>query len=305
MKILITGANGQVGHALQAAFASVAQRDGKRDGQRDGPLEVVAVNRQQMNLADIHQVRQVIRDVRPQLIINAAAYTAVDQAQQDREIAITINAHAPEVIAEEADRIGAALIHYSTDYVFDGAKPQPYDETDRTNPLNAYGLSKLMGEQAILSQETPALIFRTQWVYGAHGKNFLLTMLRLAAQRDELRVVDDQFGAPTWSHTIARATVAVALQSLGKDRDWWRQRAGIYHLVAQGSTSWCGFARRIVELAHLPKKPTVTGISTAEYPTPAARPANGRLSCAKFEQAFFALPQWDVALENCLDEAGL
>ncbi len=291
MRILITGANGQVGHALQDSLA--------------GKGEVVALDRRQMNLANPQQLRQVISDLQPQIIINAAAYTAVDQAQTEPDLAMAINAHAPEVMAKEARRIGALLIHYSTDYVFDGRKSGAYVESDATHALNVYGHSKLLGEQAILAQDVPALIFRTQWVYGLRGKNFMQTMLRLAAERDELRVVDDQFGAPTWSHTIAQATAGVLALGQGQGSDWWRTHAGVYHLVAQGSTSWCGFARRIVELAHLEHKPRVTGIASAQYPTPAARPANGRLSCDKFQQTFFALPQWEAELEKCMREGGL
>lgn len=295
MKILITGANGQVGHELQRCLA--------------GQGELIALDRQQLNLTDLKQVRQVIADVRPHIIVNAAAYTAVDQAESERDLAIAINAHAPEVMAQEAKRLGAVLIHYSTDYVFDGAKPDPYLENDATRPLNVYGESKLLGEHAILAQQIPALIFRTQWVYGLRGKNFLLTMLRLAAQRDELRVVNDQFGAPTWSRSIAQATAGVLrlgqAQSGPADLDWWRARAGLYHLVAQGTTTWHGFAQRIVDLARLPAKPRVTGIPAAEYSTPAVRPDNSRLSCQKFQEAFFALPQWQAALDDCMGEAGL
>lgn len=292
MKILITGANGQVGHELQNVLAHRA--------------DIIALDRKQMDLSRPDEVRATIAQIRPQLIINAAAYTAVDQAESERDLAIAINAHAPEAMAQEASRIGAAMIHYSTDYVFDGSKEGAYLESDPIRPINAYGESKLLGEQAILAQDIPALIFRTQWVYGLRGKNFLLTMLRLAAEREELRVVNDQFGAPTWSNTIARATARV-IDKGGEsfNPDWWREHAGLYNLVAQGETSWCGFAQRIVDLSRLQKKPRVVGIPAAQYPTPAKRPANSRLSCAKFEQAFFALPQWDAQLQECLREAVL
>ena len=288
MKILVTGSTGQVGHELQHTLQGLG--------------EVVAVDRSRMDLSNLQQVRDVIREVRPGLIVNAAAYTAVDQAESERGLAMQLNAHAPAAMAEEAKRLGAILIHFSTDYVFDGSKDGRYDEQDPTSPVNVYGESKREGELAIQSAGIPALIFRTQWVYGLYGKNFLLTMLRLAAQRDELRVVNDQIGAPTWARTLAEVTAEVVAQGRGQDLSWWMERAGLYHVTAQGETSWCGFARRIVELSQLPRKPGVVGIPGSDYPTPAKRPANSRLSCEKFMRTFCPLPQWDAALERCMRE---
>ncbi len=294
MKILITGATGQVGHELQHTLQAMG--------------EVIAVDRSRMDLSNLQQVRDVIRTIRPGLIVNAAAYTAVDQAQSEPALAMQLNAHAPAAMAEEAQRLDAVLIHFSTDYVFDGSKAGRYDEQDPTSPVNVYGESKRQGELAIAASGIPALIFRTQWVYGLHGKNFLLTMLRLAAQRTELRVVDDQIGAPTWARTLAEATAEVVRmgQGQGQDQDldlsWWRERAGLYHLTAQGETSWCGFASRIVALSGLANKPAVVGIPSTDYPTPARRPANSRLSCEKFIRTFGALPDWDEALVRCMRE---
>ena len=290
MKILITGATGQVGHELQHTLQA--------------PHEVIALDRSRMDLSNLQQVREVIRTIRPGLIVNAAAYTAVDQAQSEPALAMQLNAHAPAAMAEEAKRLDAVLIHFSTDYVFDGSRAGRYDEDEPTSPVNVYGESKRQGELAIAAVGIPALVFRTQWVYGLHGKNFLLTMLRLAAQRSELRVVDDQVGAPTWARTLAQATADVVRmgQDQGQDLSWWRERAGLYHLTAQGETSWCGFARRIVALSNLANKPTVVGIPTSDYPTPARRPANSRLSCEKFTRSFFALPDWDDALVRCMRE---
>ncbi|MDB5798201.1 MAG: rfbD [Paucimonas sp.] len=287
MKILLTGAAGQVGHALLPLL--------------QGKYELVLPRRDQMNLTDPAQIRAVVGAVQPDCIINAAAYTAVDQAEREPALAIQVNAHAPALLAEEARRLGALLVHFSTDYVFDGLATTPYTEQDACNPLNAYGRSKREGELAIEAAGARSLVLRTQWIYGLHGRNFLLTMLGLAAQRDELRVVNDQFGAPTWAPALARAVVRVLQAGQGQDDAWWQERSGIYHLVAQGETSWHGFASRIIGLAGLPRPPRVTGIPTADYPTPARRPMRGQLSCAKFERDFgFALPDWETSLEECM-----
>jgi dTDP-4-dehydrorhamnose reductase len=217
--------------------------------------------------------------------VNAAAYTAVDKAESERDLAFAVNGTAPRVLAEDAKRIGALLVHYSTDYVFDGEKASPYVEDDAPHPINAYGESKLAGEQAILGSGCRHLILRTSWVYGPRGRNFYLTMLRLAKERPELRVVDDQLGAPTSSLEIARATPTL----LGKDAQ------GLYHMTAAGETTWCGFARAILARAGLATP--VVPIATADYPTPARRPRNSRLDCTRLRADFgVALASWEEAL---------
>ncbi|TFW01498.1 dTDP-4-dehydrorhamnose reductase [Oxalobacteraceae bacterium OM1] len=297
MKILLTGRNGQVGYELERSLQCLG--------------DVVAFDRAGLDLADADAVRRTVREVQPTLIVNAAAYTAVDQAEREPELAMRVNGIAPGILAEEADALGAALVHYSTDYVFDGTQAQPYREDSVPNPQNAYGRSKLAGEQAIAAASIPHLIFRTSWVYGLRGKNFLLTMQRLARERNELRVVDDQVGAPTWCRTIADATVhAVAmLRKRGSetelDFDLWREQGGLYHLAAKGQTSWYGFAQTIVAHRSLEAKPTVmpavTPIRTQDYPLPARRPANSVLDCSRFTQTFCNLPDWKQALHLCLD----
>lgn len=289
MRLLLTGANGQVGWALQRALAPLG--------------ELLALDRGQLDLADPDGLRQRVRAIAPNVIVNAAAYTAVDRAESEPEAARAINAIAPGVLAEEASRLDAILVHYSTDYVFDGTKPGPYVETDPTNPLSVYGRTKLDGERAIGASGCRHLTLRTSWVYGARGQNFLLTMLRLARERRSLRVVDDQVGAPTWSREIAQATAALLarpeLARPGAD--------GLYHLTAGGATSWCGFARAIFaspEMARLGvTPPSVEAIPSSEYPLPARRPANSRLDCTRLERrAGIRLAAWDAALERCLAE---
>jgi dTDP-4-dehydrorhamnose reductase len=283
MKILLTGATGQVGYELERSLQGLG--------------EVIAVDRARMDLSDLAQVREVIRAVKPQLIVNPAAYTAVDKAESEPELARTINAHAPEVMAQEAKALGAALVHYSTDYVFDGSKQGGWVEDDAVNPLNIYGQTKLEGEQAIAASGVPHLIFRTSWVYGMRGKNFLLTMLKLGREREELKVVDDQHGAPTWSRTIADSTALALAQADG--HAWWGRNSGIYHLSARGQTTWCGFTRAIHARAGITCR--VLPIGTADYPVPAKRPLNSVMDAAKFEQAFGRLPDWDTALTLCMN----
>ena len=287
MKILVAGRNGQVGSALAALLPQAAPGH-----------EVIAVDRAQMDLADPDQLRRVMRDVRPQLVINAAAYTAVDQAETELALAMRINADAPGVLAEEAKRIGAGLIHFSTDYVYDGHKDGAWVEDDATGPLSAYGRSKLAGEQAIASVGVPHIILRTSWVYGLTGKNFLLTMLRLAQTRNEIGIVNDQFGAPTWSHTLAEATAAI-VNKLGAP-DQMAALSGIYHCCAAGHTSWFGFAQAIFAHPAITRRPALKAITTAEYPTPAMRPKNSVMDLRKFEAAFGPLPAWEHALDTCL-----
>lgn len=289
--ILVTGVNGQVGFELCRTLQGLGR--------------VVAVDRTRFDLSDFDQMRAVIREVRPTLIVNPAAYTAVDKAESEPDQAMRINGDAPGVIAEEAKRLGAALIHYSTDYVFNGEKDGVYREDDAVDPQNVYGRSKLAGEQAIGAVGVAHLIFRTSWVYGARGKNFLLTMLRLGAERPELKVVADQFGAPTWSNTIAALTAHVIAQaySAADGRQWWGERSGIYHLTASGTTSWHGFASEIFRLVELGNRPNVLPIPASDYPAPAKRPSNSRLAGDKLESTFgLRAPDWEHALALCLAE---
>lgn len=298
MKILLTGKTGQVGYELERSLQGLG--------------DIIALDRHQMNLADFAQMRDVIRSVKPDLIINPAAYTAVDKAESEPELAMRINGEAPAVIAEEAKKLGAVMIHYSTDYVFDGSKSTPYVETDLPCPINVYGASKLAGEQAIQAAGIPHLILRTSWVYGMRGKNFLLTVLRLAQERDELRIVVDQHGSPTWCRTIADATAHIVAKLNGvpldkkavstfefKARDKWQELSGIYHLTAQGQTSWYGFTKAIIEHHSIVKKPFVTPILTRDYPLPAKRPGNSVLACDRLISAFYRLPEWEQALKLC------
>jgi dTDP-4-dehydrorhamnose reductase len=284
MKVLLTGSTGQVGYELARSLQGVG--------------EVVALDRGELDLSNLDQVREVIRRVQPQLIVNPAAYTAVDKAESEPGLAFRINAEAPAVMAEEARALGAALVHYSTDYVFDGSQPAPRVEDDPLGPLNVYGASKLAGEQAIAAAGIPHLIFRTSWVYGMRGKNFLLTMLRLAKERDALRVVADQHGAPTWSRTIADTTAHVLSQAHAGGREWWVQNSGIYHLSAQGQTTWHEFTEAIIAEAGLSCK--VLPISTAEYPTPAQRPQYSVMSSERLMARFCRLPDWKEALHLCM-----
>jgi dTDP-4-dehydrorhamnose reductase len=286
MKVLLTGSTGQVGYELARSLQGVG--------------EVVAVDRNVMDLSNLDQVRDVIRSVKPQLIVNPAAYTAVDKAESEPELAFRINAEAPGVMAEEAKKLGAALVHYSTDYVFDGSQPAPRVEDDAIGPLSVYGASKLAGEQAIAAAGIPHLIFRTSWVYGMRGKNFLLTMLRLAKERDELRVVADQHGAPTWSRTIADTTAQVLSQAHAGGREWWVQNSGIYHLSAQGQTTWHEFTEAIIQEAGLSCK--VLPITTADYPTPAKRPQYSVMSSERLMARFCHLPDWKTALQLCMQQ---
>ncbi|MGF6792164.1 dTDP-4-dehydrorhamnose reductase [Paraburkholderia sp. 35.1] len=289
--ILVTGVNGQLGYELARTLQGLGN--------------VVAVDRSRLDLSNLDQIRAVVRDLRPALIVNPAAYTAVDKAEEERDLAMRINGEAPGVLAEEAKKLGAALIHYSTDYVFNGTKEGAYVEDDPTDPQNVYGRSKLAGEQAIAASGVNHLVLRTSWVYGTRGKNFLLTMLRLGADRPELKVVADQFGAPTWCNTIATLTAHLCAQSFAAEdgAKWWDERSGIYHLCAGDSTSWHGFASAIFELADLPNRPNTLPIPAADYPTPAKRPANSRMSNDKLARVFgLAAPHWRDALKLCLTD---
>lgn len=292
-RILLTGITGQVGWELQRTLMTLG--------------EVIPVGRNisnaalQMDLAEPDSIRRIIREVQPDLIVNPAAYTAVDKAESEPELAMAINGIAPGVMAEEAKRLGAALVHYSTDYVFDGTKSTAYTEDDKPNPQNTYGKTKLAGEQAIQLVGVPHLILRTSWVYGLRGKNFLLTMLKLGQEREELRVVDDQIGSPTWSRAIAEATAQILSQGTQDTLDFLDSKGGVYHLTASGQTSWYGFAKAIFEDApnrNEQKLKILTAITSDEYPTPAKRPAYSLLDSQRLFDTFrVALPEWEKALK--------
>lgn len=278
--ILLTGAAGQLGRELAAALAARGH--------------VVACDRSALDLADTAAIARAVRDVAPQWIVNAGAYTAVDRAESETELAFAINGRAPGVLAEEARRTSAVLVHYSTDYVFDGTRATPYQEADAPNPVNVYGASKLAGERAIVAAGATALTLRTSWVYSRQGQNFLTTMQRLASQRDEVRVVADQTGVPNWTRALADATATL----VGRGTEYVAERAGLYHLSAGGHATWYEFACAI--LADAPRV-RVSPIGTAEYPTPARRPAYGVLDTTRFSRAFgLSLPDWQTLLRECL-----
>jgi dTDP-4-dehydrorhamnose reductase len=288
--ILLIGKNGQVGWELQRTLAPLAR--------------LVAVDYPEIDLKDGGSIRKWITETRPAVIVNAAAHTAVDQAESEPDLAQAVNGLAPGIMAEEARRRGALLVHYSTDYVFDGTKDSPYVEEDTPNPLSAYGHSKLAGEQAIRQVGGAHFIFRLCWVYGARGKNFLLTIKRLASERERLRVVADQVGAPTWSRLIAEATALALKQALAAPHP--AALSGLYHLCAAGQTSWHSFASSIVSLmpADGRKCAEVEPITTAQYPTPARRPARSVLCCDKLQRVFgLRLPPWDESLRQVFEES--
>jgi len=290
-RILVTGAGGQLGWELVRAL---------------GPLgEVVAPPRAELDLARPAQLREVVRRLRPAVVVNAAAYTAVDRAEAEPGAAHAVNAVAPGVLAGEAAALGALMVHFSTEYVFSGEAHRPYLEDDVTSPLNVYGQSKLEGERAVAAVAGAHLVFRTSWVYGVRGQNFLRTMLRLARERDELRVVCDQVGAPTWSRMLAAATAAVLAGVRGPGGFALPpELAGVYHLSAAGATSWHGFASALLALdpARAGQRcRVVTPIPSEEYPTPARRPRNSLLACGRVEAAFgVALPHWSEQLRLCM-----
>jgi dTDP-4-dehydrorhamnose reductase len=266
---------------------------------------VIAVDRQQLDLANSDAIRHAIQQIKPDIIVNAAAYTAVDKAETDQQAAMQINGIAPGVLAEEAQKLNALLIHYSTDYVYDGSKAGMYLETDVTNPINYYGFSKLEGEKAIQATAAEHLILRTSWVYGSRGSNFLLTMLRLMKEREVLNVINDQHGTPTWSKLIAEVTAHIIKQAI-VERTQNRFNSGVYHLTSNGETTWHGFAAKIAELAahqEALKIKTIEKIPTSQYPTPAKRPHNSRISTQALRQRFaLTLPAWDEALALCIEE---
>jgi len=291
VNILLTGVNGQVGWELLRTLATLGI--------------VSAPTRSQLDLTDVDAIRSLIRTLRPNLIVNPAAHTAVDKAESEPELARAVNAIAPAIMAEEAAKLGAAMIHYSTDYVFDGNKPGAYTEDDATHPLGVYGQTKLEGENAIRAAAIPHLILRTSWVYGLRGGNFLLTMQRLFKECEQLRVVADQYGAPTWSRMIAEATAQIlAQQPFGRGKEALH---GTYNLTSRGRASWYQFAQAILDQNIQPgaKPPELIPIPSTDYPTPAQRPANSVLAGDKLLRSFgLTLPDWDAALGLCLDRSG-
>lgn len=305
-KILLVGSNGQIGWELHRCLIPLGK--------------VIAPNHQQMDLTNPAVLRATIREIAPAIIVNAAAYTAVDLAESQPDLAMAVNGVAPGIMAEEAKKLGAVMVHYSTDYVFDGSASTPYREDDRTNPLSVYGNTKLAGEQAIQESGACHLIFRTSWVYASRGKNFLLTILRLARERDELKIVVDQVGAPTWCRAIASVTATILGQPLAQVTldapatasllSWFEQVGGIYHLTASGQTSWHGFAKRILQevapssdSAPTSAWPKLISITSADFQLPARRPAYSAMSNEKLIETFgIALPEWEELLRLCVQE---
>jgi dTDP-4-dehydrorhamnose reductase len=290
-RVLIVGSAGQLGVELQKSFA--------------GAGSITAVDLPTVDITNAEQFRAFIRETNPGIILNAAAYTAVDRAESEQAIAHAVNADAPRIMAEECQRSNALLVHYSTDYVFDGSKPGPWVETDAPNPLGVYGATKLAGEQAVEAVGGNYLIFRTSWVYGSHGKNFLLTMMRLGQERDQLSIVDDQIGAPTTSSQLAGATHTIVSGILGGHFGDSASWAGLYHMTCSGSTSWFGFADAIFTRASEllgSKTPELTPILTSAYPTPAKRPLNSVLSNEKLKSRFgVELASWESALDDVFE----
>jgi dTDP-4-dehydrorhamnose reductase len=292
-KILLTGVSGQVGHALYKVFSNSSH-----------DYDLVPLDRNQLDLTNADHIRYVVQSIKPEIIINPAAYTAVDKAESEADLAFAVNAIAPKIMAEEAAKLNASLIHFSTDYVYKGNKSDAYQETDPTEPLSVYGQSKLAGEDAIRAVGLPHLIFRTSWVYGSYGKNFMKTILRLANERETLNVVADQMGAPTSSQVIADAVTQVLNKFLLNPG----YQKGLYHLVNTGRASWHEFATAIVDDANVLRREagrapllvkSIHPISTEQYPTPAKRPANSLLDTSKLTKDFGILtPHWRKSLQQ-------
>jgi dTDP-4-dehydrorhamnose reductase len=294
MRLLVTGANGQIGWELDRGLAALGN--------------VIALDRWQCDLSRPERLPKLIRSLKPDVIVNAAAYTAVDDAEREERLATTVNGTAVDVMAQEARRTGALLVHYSTDYVFDGLKDAPYEEEDPPHPVNAYGRSKLAGEIAVQQAGGSYLILRTSWVYSARGRNFLRTILRLLREREELRIVADQVGAPTSAAQIARVTAAILGAAVRECADG-RFTSGLFHLTASGATSWHGFAEAILKgamqaaLLAPGRAPRLVPIASEDYPLPAARPKNSRLACDRLNRRFgIALPCWKEGLSLCIEE---
>jgi dTDP-4-dehydrorhamnose reductase len=285
LRILISGQHGQVSQALQQSLADLG--------------ELIVLGRDRLDLSQPESIRAVVREIKPDLIINAAAHTAVDQAESEPQLAYAINAISPGVFAEEAAALGIPFIHYSTDYVFDGSKDGMWNEADAPNPLGVYGSSKRAGEQGIAAAGGQYLVLRTSWVYSLTGRNFLLTMQRLLQEREKLSIVADQIGAPTWAGTIAQST----RELIERWRDGMPGAWGVYHLTASGQTSWFGFAQAIGEQLTKAGKPcaTLEPIPSSAYPTPALRPLNSRLDCSLLQRQWgVTQPDWHDALLECL-----
>jgi len=290
VRLLVTGADGQVGWELRRSLVPLG--------------EVIAMDRNACDLSRPQDLPRIVREAQPDIVVNAAAYTAVDKAEEEEALATIINGTAVGVIAEETRKLGALLIHYSTDYVFDGMKDAPYTEDDAQHPINAYGRSKLVGERAVEQGGGNHLILRTSWIYAARGRNFLNTVLRLACERDELRIVADQIGAPTWAHEIADATASIARQAR-QEVEQGDFKSGTFNATAAGATSWFGFAEAIVTQMALrtgtQTRPEVHPISSADYPAPAARPKNSRLAGDRVRQRFgIALADWKQGMVRCM-----
>jgi dTDP-4-dehydrorhamnose reductase len=290
-RIVVIGRIGQVGWELRHKLACLGQ--------------VTAFDYPEIDFRNPDSLLAALRSVEPAVIVNAAAYTAVDKAEEQPDVAMAINGTGPGVIAEEAKRLGSILVHYSTDYVFDGTKQGEYVETDTPNPQNVYGKTKLAGDEAIQASGCEHLILRTSWVYGARGNNFLLTMLKLAAERAELRIVDDQTGAPTTSECIAQGTANILSQVMGPSGAVLDGRSGVYNLTNTGATTWFGFAKALLTRSAASMGtalPTLIPIPTREFPRPAARPTNSRLSCVRIEETFgVCMPEWEDALALVLE----
>lgn len=296
-RILLLGATGQLGHELRRTLAPLGE---VISAALDGVGEI-----RRLDLADVFATRAFIRDVQPQLIVNAAAYTLVDQAERDPESALAVNGTACEVLQEEAGRLGTAVVHYSTDYVFDGSGDRPWIETDAPAPLNVYGRTKLIGEQKLAEAGVPHLIFRTSWIYGEQGGNFVKKILQLAADREKLQVVDDQVGSPTSARYLAELTATVLAEARDDFKGLLRERGGLFHACNAGFVSRCGLAQAIVDHARRGglklKATSIEPIPSSEFPTPARRPLNSRLNCSKLRQEYrHTAPPWQEALTDTL-----
>ncbi len=293
MKVLLFGKNGQVGHELSRSLQPLG--------------EVITYGREEADFSNPESLRVIIQKERPGIIVDAAAYTAVDKAEEEENLALAINSESTKVLAEEALKANSLLVHYSTDYVFDGTGNKPYLETDKPNPINVYGRTKLAGEQAIIDSGCDYLIFRTSWVYASRGNNFLLTMLKLVKEREELSIVSDQIGAPTSAKLIADTTIFCVNQAM-KEKQAGCFSSDLYHLTSSGSTSWHGFTEEIVKTARESRATKlnikrVKAITTTDYPTPATRPMNSRLELSKLESTFsIKMPDWKDVLHECMKE---